>query len=64
MQGILKIQLATKTSVKYYKEENSNIVNYDNLIHLCIMVKNGGAQFETMLQQNMKIIDKWTILDH
>ena len=48
---------------KYYKEENSNIVNYDNLIHLCIMVKNGGAQFETMLQQNMKIIDKWTILD-
>jgi len=48
---------------KYYKEENSNVVNYDNLIHLCIMVKNGGPQFETMLQQNMNIIDKWTILD-
>ena len=27
------------------------------------MVKNGGPQFETMLQQNMSIIDKWTILD-
>ena len=48
---------------KYYLEENSNIVIYDNLIHLCIMVKNAGPQFENMLQQNMPIIDKWTILD-
>jgi predicted O-methyltransferase YrrM len=48
---------------KYYREENSNIVNYDNLIHLCIMVKNAGPQFENMLQQNMPIIDKFTILD-
>jgi predicted O-methyltransferase YrrM len=48
---------------KYHREENSNIVSYDNLIHLCIMVKNAGPQFEQMLQQNMPIIDKWTILD-
>jgi hypothetical protein len=48
---------------KYYREEDNNTVKYDNLIHLCIMVKNGGAQFENMLQQNMPIIDKWTILD-
>ena len=48
---------------KYYREENSDVIGYDNLIHLCIMVKNAGPQFENMLQQNMPIIDKWTILD-
>jgi predicted O-methyltransferase YrrM/tetratricopeptide (TPR) repeat protein len=54
---------AFKEVFKYYKEENSNVVSYDNLIHLCVMVKNAGPQFERMLQQNMPIIDKWTILD-
>lgn len=39
------------------------ILNYDNLINLCIMVKNAGPQFETMLQDNLHLIDKWTILD-
>ena len=36
---------------------------YDNLINLCIMVKNGGKQFENMLTQNLHLIDRWTILD-
>ena len=36
---------------------------YDNILHLCIMVKNAGPQFEDMLIQNMHLIDKWTILD-
>jgi hypothetical protein len=36
---------------------------YDNLINLCIMVKNAGPQFETMLKENMGLIDEWTILD-
>lgn len=39
------------------------ILDYDNLIHLCIMVKNGGSQFEEMLISNMPFIDRWTILD-
>jgi tetratricopeptide (TPR) repeat protein len=38
-------------------------LEYDNLIDLCIMVKNGGDQFETMLRENFHLIDKWTILD-
>jgi predicted O-methyltransferase YrrM len=42
---------------------NSMVLNYDNLIHLCIMVKNGGPQFEDMLNANIHLIDKWTILD-
>jgi hypothetical protein len=47
---------------KYYLNENLELA-YDNLIHLCIMVKNGGEQFESMLQANLHLIDKWTILD-
>lgn len=39
------------------------ILNFDNLINLCIMVKNGGPQFEQMLIDNYSIIDRWTILD-
>jgi tetratricopeptide (TPR) repeat protein len=44
---------------------NNGIItlNFDNLINLCIMVKNGGPQFEQMLIDNLQIIDKWTILD-
>jgi predicted O-methyltransferase YrrM len=45
----------------YFKEDSK--LDYDNLIHLCIMVKNGGPQFEDMLNKNMNIIDRWTILD-
>ena len=44
-------------------EQNEEVLSYDNLINLCIMVKNGGEQFEKMLQQNMHLIDRWTILD-
>lgn len=54
------------TIFKYYigKEIDGIItLNYDNLINLCIMVKNGGPQFEKMLIDNLPIIDKWTILD-
>lgn len=38
-------------------------LDYDNLINLCIMVKNGGKQFENMLTENVRFIDRWTILD-
>jgi len=41
----------------------NNILDYDNLINLCIMVKNGGDQFRDMLTKNLPVIDKWTILD-
>ena len=46
-----------------YFIEDSEILNYDNLLNLCIMVKNAGPQFENMLLENMKYIDRWTILD-
>jgi tetratricopeptide (TPR) repeat protein len=46
----------------YFIDEKLNL-NYDNLLNLCIMVKNGGPQFENMLVKNLNIIDRWTILD-
>jgi len=50
----------------YYFEDLSSescIFDYDNLNHLCIMVKNGGPQFQQMLLDNMPFFDRWTILD-
>jgi hypothetical protein len=44
-------------------EDDTYILTYDNLINLCIMVKNAGPQFEKMLTDNLPIIDRWTILD-
>lgn len=46
----------------YYFDEERNF-KYDNLIHLCIMVKNAGPLFEKVLVENLPIIDRWTILD-
>jgi len=44
----------------YFKQD---ILDYDNLINFCIMVKNGGDLFEKMLTENLHNIDRWTILD-
>ena len=47
----------------YYINNDTAEIFYDNLINLCIMVKNGGQQFEDMLRTNLPLIDEWTILD-
>jgi predicted O-methyltransferase YrrM len=51
-----------KNIFSYYLDSSYNL-NYDNLIHLAVMVKNGGKDFEKMLNENLDIIDRWTILD-
>lgn len=51
-----------KSEFFYFINENGEL-DYDNLNHLCIMVKNGGAQFEQMLLDNLPFFDRWTILD-
>lgn len=48
---------------EFYYYINGDKLDYDNLNHLCIMVKNGGPQFEQMLKDNLPIFDRWTILD-
>jgi len=52
-----------KETFQHYIEDENYVLNYDNLINLCIMVKNAGPQFEEMLIKNLPIIDRWTILD-
>ena len=47
----------------HYFIEPENILNYDNLIHLCMIVKDAGDSFENVLNENLKFIDRWTILD-
>jgi hypothetical protein len=51
-----------KKEFHYFINESGEL-DYDNLNHLCIMVKNGGPQFEETLKDNLHIIDRWTILD-
>ena len=40
-----------------------NALNFNNLINLCIMVKNAGPLFRQVLAENIKYADRWTILD-
>ena len=47
---------------KYFISDDSKL-NYDNLIHLTMIVKNAGDNFENILSQNLPFIDRWTILD-
>jgi len=47
----------------FYYYFNQDVFAYDNLIHFCVMVKNGGDLFEKMLTENLKYVDRWTILD-
>lgn len=42
---------------------NTGILLYDNLVHILIMVKNGGEDFRIMLESNLKYADHITILD-
>jgi hypothetical protein len=58
-----KIDSFKQTFQYFFEKDNEAVLNYDNLINLCIMVKNGGEQFEDMLNKNMHLIDRWTILD-
>lgn len=58
-QGIYSL---FQTNFHYYITPEG-VFDYDNLIHLCIMVKNAGPLFEKVLTENLPIIDRWTILD-
>lgn len=57
-----ELSAAFNAEFYYFINKNGELA-YDNLNHLCIMVKNGGPQFEQMLLDNMHFFDRWTILD-
>jgi tetratricopeptide (TPR) repeat protein len=44
-------------------DPHSRILRYDNLVELCVMVKDGGKEFERALTENLHWFDRWTILD-
>lgn len=46
---------------RYYLENNE--LKYDNLLQLCMIVKNAGDGFREILEKNLEYIDQWTILD-
>ena len=48
---------------KYYMKEDNSTLFYDNLLHLTMIVKNGGDSLENVLINNLNLIDRWTILD-
>lgn len=71
-----KFKLSNSEQVLYIPEQHfqtffdnfyyyllNDTIEYDNLINLCIMVKNGGDLFEKVLTENLSVIDRWTILD-
>ena len=47
----------------HYFLDTTGQLNYDNLIHFCMIVKNGGKQLEDMLLCSLPFIDRWTIID-
>jgi tetratricopeptide (TPR) repeat protein len=42
---------------------NDDILFYDNLLHLTMIVKDAGDSFEDVLKHNFPFFDRWTILD-
>jgi tetratricopeptide (TPR) repeat protein len=61
---IIRSKLFTKEWVKSsWFNTDKGVINYDNLINMCIMVKNAGPQFIEMLNHNKSLGDKWTIMD-
>jgi hypothetical protein len=55
-----KLEFQTKFK-KIIKDDNQ--FEYDNLIHLVMIVKNAGPSFKDILEANIPFIDRWTILD-
>ena len=45
------------------KKKNKYVLDYDNLIHLTMIVKNAGESFAEVLRENLSIFDEYTILD-
>ena len=60
---LVPVHLKSAFATAFEPYLTSEGLNYDNLINLCIMVKNGGDNFVSMLESNLPFIDRWTILD-
>ena len=46
-----------------FLDSDTKTLTYDNLINMCIMVKDAGDGFRDILKRNLPYIDRYTILD-
>jgi hypothetical protein len=52
-----------KNYLSFDNYQNLFLLSYDNLLNLCIMVKDAGDGFRDILEKNLPFIDHYTILD-
>lgn len=48
---------------RYCILHDTNIITYDNLVNLLIMVKDAGDEFKEVLEKNLSFCDELTVLD-
>jgi tetratricopeptide (TPR) repeat protein len=63
----LSLHIISEYYEKFMKEFhyyiNDDVLFYDNLLHLTMIVKDAGDSFEEVLKHNFPFFDRWTILD-
>jgi len=64
----LSLHIISEYNEKFMKEfhyyiNKDNILCYDNLLHLTMIVKNAGDSLDDVLKHNFSLFDRWTILD-
>ena len=52
-----------RDNFKYYMNDVNSVLEYRNLVCLCIMVKDAGEMFERILEANKPWVDRWLVLD-
>ena len=58
------VEAAFRQKFRYWiNTDEDNRIHYDNLVNVCIMVKDGGYFWETFLRHNKPLMDSYTILD-
>ena len=66
VHGLTKV-LYTETDAYQKIQEHftlvDGVIHFDNLVCLCMIVKNAGPLFEGVLRANIPVFDRWCILD-
>jgi predicted O-methyltransferase YrrM len=63
IDGLKKVLYYTEKCVEKHFDIRDETIYYDNLICLCMIVKNAGPLFEEVLRTNLPNFDRWCILD-
>ena len=66
VRGLKKVLYFGKQYERMFSEHfgyQDGVLNFDNLVCLCMIVKNAGPLFEGVLEANKPNFDRWCILD-